>query len=502
LSGSARPLSESVERAVARFERRVRLGSALSGLADGALVSAVAFAAATIVSRTLGAPLEPGSWLVALALPPLALAVARGARAPLDRAATAAHLDRRAGAAGLLLVARERDASAWRDEVARALGSARETLPVPRLRRVGPSLGLAALVAGAVFLLPPPEASATPAHNPLLVDALDRFDERLGLLREQGLVSKEEAGELERRAQEVEERTRDGERTEWADVDALSDALERARDEAVSSLAAALDAADALANAGALDDAAAADAARDAFAKATAADLGESLPEDLARKMGESGGRGEGTETSSLDASERARLAEAMREAGADRLEQWAQAGALDPGEAIDLRDLVEAMRREGRCPECEKAACEACECSKDGKPCGACEGCRGSKRCDRCGAKARGRRPGRGGRDRGRADADLGLLHETQGSTKDLEAKRLPPDAHPGPTWTRIGTSRSDPEAKPVREGPSGGAADVGVGEAAWSRRLAPRDRDVVRRFFSSEGAARAGAAGEPPPR
>ncbi|MEM8885635.1 MAG: hypothetical protein AAGD14_16335 [Planctomycetota bacterium] len=45
---------------------------------------------------------------------------------------------------------------------------------------------------------------------------------------------------------------------------------------------------------------------------------------------------------------------------------------------------------------------------------------------------------------------------------------------------------TRSAPEANPTRDGGAGGQASGGPGAASWQRRLAPRHRDVVRKFFS----------------
>lgn len=97
--------------------------------------------------------------------------------------------------------------------------------------------------------------------------------------------------------------------------------------------------------------------------------------------------------------------------------------------------------------------------------------------------------RPGKGGITRGRADAFLGLTNDTQGGTNAFRAERLPKGKAASREWVRIGTSRSTPETNPVRDTGPGGAAAEGAGEASWRRRLAPRHRDAVKRFFTPEG-------------
>lgn len=107
-------------------------------------------------------------------------------------------------------------------------------------------------------------------------------------------------------------------------------------------------------------------------------------------------------------------------------------------------------------------------------------------------GAGIDGTRPGRGGITRGRGDAFLALSGETEGDASALEAKKLPPGRASSTTWERLGVGRLAPDVDPVRAGNAGSAGDVGSGEAAWRRRLAPRHRDVVRRFFSNGNAPR----------
>jgi hypothetical protein len=97
------------------------------------------------------------------------------------------------------------------------------------------------------------------------------------------------------------------------------------------------------------------------------------------------------------------------------------------------------------------------------------------------------GTRPGKGGISRGRGDADLDLTGDTTEAALASKPERLPPGApRPAPSQ-RIGVSRVDPTAAPVRDTAAGSAGDDGVGAAAWRRRIAPRHRDAVRLFFGT---------------
>lgn len=96
------------------------------------------------------------------------------------------------------------------------------------------------------------------------------------------------------------------------------------------------------------------------------------------------------------------------------------------------------------------------------------------------------GQRPGKGGITRGRADAPLHFLNNTAGDTAGFGAKRLPRGKAIPKQWEVVGVTRSEAEVDPQRDTGAGGAGAAGSGEVSWQRRLAPRHRKVVRKFFS----------------
>ena len=104
-----------------------------------------------------------------------------------------------------------------------------------------------------------------------------------------------------------------------------------------------------------------------------------------------------------------------------------------------------------------------------------------------RAGWKAKSK-PGRGGISRGRGDAQLNYENDTEGATDAFKARKLPPGRRPSTEWERLGLRRATPQVDPKRAGEAGTAGDTGSGEASWRRKLAPRHRDVVRKFFSAE--------------
>jgi hypothetical protein len=48
---------------------------------------------------------------------------------------------------------------------------------------------------------------------------------------------------------------------------------------------------------------------------------------------------------------------------------------------------------------------------------------------------------------------------------------------------------TRADPKADPIEDTGAGSEGAGDGGEAAWRRKLAPRHRDAVRRFFGGDG-------------
>ncbi len=96
---------------------------------------------------------------------------------------------------------------------------------------------------------------------------------------------------------------------------------------------------------------------------------------------------------------------------------------------------------------------------------------------------------PGAGGVSRGRGDAELTWGAETPGRLADFEAKLLPRAERldlASSELSGIGFVAPVPNAA----GESAGTAEVegSLGRSTFHRRLAPRHRDAVSRFFSTE--------------
>jgi hypothetical protein len=96
---------------------------------------------------------------------------------------------------------------------------------------------------------------------------------------------------------------------------------------------------------------------------------------------------------------------------------------------------------------------------------------------------------PGRGGINRGRADAALMWGDESQAIDR-FKPMPLPPGAMRSPDdLSPIFTLPGAPKAAPVASSPSVARTyDQTPGQAAWRRTLAPRHRSAVKKYFDSE--------------
>jgi hypothetical protein len=92
----------------------------------------------------------------------------------------------------------------------------------------------------------------------------------------------------------------------------------------------------------------------------------------------------------------------------------------------------------------------------------------------------------GSGGITRGRGDAPLKYLNDTEAGWEKFRSEQLPKGAVMGREWTLKSVGLAEPTARPTADGGAGSAGSEGTGEASPRRRLAPRHRETVRRFFS----------------
>lgn len=436
------------------FRRRLHLGLALGGLADGLAATALMLACVIVGARIFGLVLTPRpEWAAALVVPLVwaGVRVRRGGLPPLSQAA---HLDVRLGLKGLLLTAVETRSPTWQEPLRAKLKGLRRGLPRIHGRALFVRAAVPAVLLLGVCLLPPP-ALPDPTRNPQVAQALIDVEQQLELAAERGVIPEPKLEELSNRVTELRERMASGENVGWSDVDALRErmAQERGmREDALQKTAHALAALRAGASqsqseASSIGDPGDADArAQDLMRAAAAAGLLSKLPAGIDAQAGLAG------DPAALDA-----LADALAKLA--REDVLAMQGMLGEGQALegadlDLQALLDQLGEGGA--------------GGDGDP-------------------VAGGIPGAGGVTRGPGHATLEFNENFDGDTSALVPTKLPPGRIVPKEWEVTQSRRADPEVAPVRHAASGGDAAGGAGEAAWRRRLAPRHRDVVREFFDA---------------
>jgi hypothetical protein len=96
--------------------------------------------------------------------------------------------------------------------------------------------------------------------------------------------------------------------------------------------------------------------------------------------------------------------------------------------------------------------------------------------------------RTGAGGRSRGPGSAPISWNAETEDLAALMQVRSLPPPASLEEAMRIVQVAALAPAAQPLAEGIEEAAASGATGEAAWQRRVSPRYRDAVRRFFDRE--------------
>lgn len=306
-----------------RLRRRVRVALFLQGTGQATLVLALTLAATLLTLRFLGVRIESaGWWFTGLALPPI-FGLLRALRGAFGDRRGALHLDRRWNLGGLLITSLETNAGAWQPVLRARLAAAEREMPAPHVRRFFYRTVPPALVLAVVLLLPAPRVSAT-VHNPLLEEALAKFEEELEIAREEGRLDEQKRRELTTRVRDLRDRAAE---TEWSDVDGLSDRLaheeELAKSRAERTRAALAELAQRARSGG--------NAGEQLLQEAGGEKLLAKLRKDIADKLA-------GGQLGSLTPEQLELLAQALEDAAAE--------GALtDPGEFADPTELEDLRR-------------------------------------------------------------------------------------------------------------------------------------------------------------
>jgi len=444
-------LPVSVRRALHRLTRRLAIGLFLEVWPAWAVGSLLLAGTVVLIARLFLPHLTsivPWFWLapVVAAIPALFVCARRMYR-PAHVLAIA---DALAGGDGLLLALSERPDSAWTGAAALARVA---TLPLPRvrpwrqLRLIPPSLAFLAIA-----LLVPQRVTPVGAQNAIASHVVADVTAGVAAMKKEQLITPEEEKKLE---QEI-ERIRRGaakrvDASSWEAADAMQERVAASlatKQDAVKWAQQSLARYGAAAQAGANSSSGttssmAADAAELTKALSRLAEAGmlNGAPSELADLAA---GRG----SLPTDSATLAKLQAALGRFLDERAGRLAAAMATAKGGRFDASEFATSS-----------------DTSPDGDG-----------------------DPGRGGVNRGRADADLTWGRETQPFDR-FKAQALPPGSVRSPDdWAPIA----------VLPGAPGGGAETsrsvaprsyaaGAGQEAWRRTLAPRHQSAVKKYFDA---------------
>ncbi len=169
-----------------------------------------------------------------------------------------------------------------------------------------------------------------------------------------------------------------------------------------------------------------------------------------------------------------------MSESLKKALENAAKSGKLglpEDGAAREkmLNELKEHLKSESERLAKQRSECKGL-CQGDGNGQGDCQG--------------EGNKPGKGGISRGRGDAAMVWGEESDLSNTKFKEVVLPPGTLEDPSDEVQGITYREPEVKPADSAARNPLrdSDPAAGKATWNRKLSPKHRDVVRKFFNSE--------------
>ena len=446
-----------------RHLRRLRFGQFLQRAVEWSTVYLFCFGTIVLVVKLTTPALWPHVLWVALgALPVMLLAWWTSRTGQFTRGESVALLDRSLRAGGLLMTLTEAPDEDWETHLPQVEQRWRESLPRIRPKRFAGSLAMPLLFTIGACFVPLREISANPiVKNTAGQQATSELENMLEALEEAEVLDEQEEQTLRDAIEKLQQETEEAPLTheKWETVDALEQRMRMQLEEASVGIAQAAQAAAILASA--------ANGENGELSAERLAELEEDLIETL-RKMSENGSLSAGAGKMGLSKNDLQRLMKSgqlqLPEDAAEREEILNELSDFLQQEADKLSELRS---------ECEGGQCQNCGNDCEG---GQCEACNGNK-------------PGRGGISRGRGDAEMAWGDESDDAGILFKETVLPPGMQEDPKDDVIGITRSEPEVDPATSAPrkAARANDPAAGRETWNRKLRPRHRGAVRKFFDS---------------
>lgn len=453
-----------------RYVRRVRFGEFLRRAAEAGAAYLLLFGGAVLLVKLAIPRAWPHIlWLALGALPVAGLAYWLSHRRRMSRWESVARLDASLNTGGLLMTLSERPDEDWSERLPQFEQMWREALPRFRPKRFASYLAMPLIFAVGACFVPLRQAStATTLRNTVGQQETQELEELLESIEKASAIEEEEKKQLQEEIEKLAEETKETPLTheKWETVDALRERMKVRLESAALTASKASEAASLLARAGDTD----------------APELTLERTEQLEKEL--------------LEALQKLQQKGAFSGASKDlrqQLQRLMKNGKFqmpkDPGEVQELLDeLREHLEKESKklselrkkCSSCKSGKCEG-ECESE------CEGglCQGDKS---------GNRPGRGGITRGRGDADLTYGDESDKQGVKFKETVLPKGFLDQPKDEVVGIQRTAPneEAAATAARSAQRLLDPAAGEATWNRKLNPRHRNAVRKYFDSKAEAK----------
>jgi hypothetical protein len=456
------PMDRWIERHLARLE----FGRFLRHTAEWLAAFLFVFGAVVLGVKLALPNFWPGVlWLGLLAIPVCVAAWLRSRNARFSRTDSAAMLDQALGAGGLLMTLAECRDARWEERLPQAEAAWREGIPRVRPSRFARFLVLPLMFAVGAGFIPLRKANTEPIlRNTVGRKASRDLEEMLDQLEDVAVLEEKERKQLEEEISKLTEETKKNPLTheKWEIVDSLRERMRVRLDSAALEAAKARDATGLLSK----------DLAGDGppLSDERKIELEKDVIETLRKMMKNGAFKGASqnlrdelqrlTKNGQLklpdDSAERQKLLDELKE----HLDQ-------------EWEKLEEARKKcqggqQGDCPLCGKGDCKGGQCQGHGH----------------------GNRPGRGGVNRGRGDANLNLDGDSDAENTEFKNTVLPPGFLDDPKNQVLGVRRVTPTVDPAESAVRGAKRkyDPASGRETWNRRLRPRHRSVVKKYFETK--------------
>ena len=465
-----------MNRWIDQFQRRVLLGEFLHRAADALAIFLLVFGTVVLAVRLAVPQLWPHVlWLAAGAVPVAAVAWWWARQRQQSRRETIAMLDQKLAAGGLLMTLAERPDAEWSTHLPTIQNLWQNALPRLFPKRFTSYLAMPLLFAVAACFVPLREAKSTPiVPQAVARNATEQLEELKESLDQAEILKEEEKKEFEEEVAKLQEETQDTPLTHenWETVDALTERLQLRVDDAAAQASKFQEAVAQLAKAAGGEGQKLSPEAQEQLER----DVEEAI-EQLSKKGSSSSEIGPG-KPGSGQKSLKDRLQNLMKD-GKAKL-------PTDPKERQELLDqLKEELEKEKQKLSELRKKCKACsKCKGEGE--GECES---EGLSDQPGADKDGK-PGRGGINRGRGDAEMSYGDEANENGVKFKETILPPGFADKPKDEITGVQLIAPNEDSTTAAAKGAqrAIDASSGNATWNRKLSPKHRNVVRKYFDGK--------------